>query len=78
VQNRNTQLRAAFSIACAIGAAICGVACYLLLPGIMRYLSVAMTFVVASISLYEGVILFRSMDRPTHPASVDDDDDISG
>ena len=50
VQTRDTQLRAAFSIACAVGAAVCGIACFLLLPGIMRYLSAVMTAVVAALS----------------------------
>jgi pSer/pThr/pTyr-binding forkhead associated (FHA) protein len=63
LQTRDTQLRAAFSFACAVGAAVCGIACFLLLPGIMRYLSAVMTAVVATIYLYESWKLYREASR---------------
>ena len=62
-QTRNTQLKGLFSFTCSIGAAICGGACYYFIPGVMRFLAVAMTTVVAIIYLREGWVLFRDTNR---------------
>jgi hypothetical protein len=63
VQTRDTQIKGMVSLTCAIGAILCGIACYFFIPGIMRYLAVAMTIVVASIYLREGWQLFRDANR---------------
>ncbi len=54
VQNRDTQIKGAISFACAGGAVVCGVACLIYLPGIVRYMAVAMTAVVAVIYVLQG------------------------
>ncbi len=70
VQTRDTQIKGAFSFACATGAVACGIACYFFIPGIMRYLAVAMTVVVASIYVREGWLLLREASRQLKAAEL--------
>ena len=70
VQTRDTQIKGAISFACAGGAVICGMACYLLLPGQLRFVAVAMTGLVTLIYAREGVQLFREASRRLRAASL--------
>lgn len=54
VQTRDTQIKGAINFACAFGAAVCGVACFIFIPGIVRFLAVGMTAVVAVIYVMQG------------------------
>lgn len=70
VQTRNIQLKGVFSLACALGAVACGLACYFFIPGVMRYLAVVMTAVVACIYVHEGWQLFREASRHLKEAEL--------
>ena len=70
VQTRNIQLKGVFSLACAAGALACGIACYFFIPGVMRYLAVAMTAVVACIYVQEGWQRFREASRQLKEAEL--------
>lgn len=70
LQTRDTQIKGAISFACAGGAVICGTACYLLLPGQLRFVAVAMTSLVALIYAREGWMLFREASRRLRAASL--------
>ena len=59
MQTRDTQIKGLFSFMCATGAILCGAACYYFLPGVIRYLAVAMTVVVSLIYIREGILQFR-------------------
>ena len=63
MQTRDTQLKGMFSFVCALGAVLCGAACYHFLPGVIRYLAVAMTGVVAMIYVREGLALLQESSR---------------
>ncbi len=58
MQTRDTQIRGAVNVGCAAGALLCGIACYFFIPGNIRWLAVAMTVIVAAISLKEGLSMF--------------------
>jgi hypothetical protein len=53
-QNRDTQMKSMFNYVYAVGTALCGFACFLLLPGMTGYIAVAMTAVVTVIFIKEG------------------------
>jgi Flp pilus assembly protein TadB len=57
VQTRDIQLKGVFNFACAAGAIVCGVACYFFLPGMIRFVAVAMTLIVAAVYGREGTQL---------------------
>lgn len=56
MQTRDTQIKGLFSFVCAAGAILCGAACYYFLPGVIRYLAIAMTVVVSVIYIREGFL----------------------
>jgi hypothetical protein len=62
LQNRDTQIKAVVNYLCAIGAAICGFACFLFIPGLAKFIAVAMTAIVSVIYVMEGRRQFTAAD----------------
>ena len=75
VQNRDTQLKAMVNYFCAIGAALCGFACFVFISGIAMFIAVAMTAVVAVIYVREGRRLFTDADYKNTGAADDNEVD---
>ncbi len=63
IQNRDTQIKGVINFACAAGAAVCGIACLIWIPGIMGYLGFAMTAVVGVIYVIQGKQEFNEAKR---------------
>ena len=59
LQTRNTQLKGVVSLVFAFGALLCGLACYVLLPGMIRFLAAGMTGIVAIVYVREAMQLFQ-------------------
>ena len=80
VQTRDTQIKGMLNFACATGAVLCGMACLIFIPGIVRFLAVGMTVIVAAIYANQGMQLFGEANQTLKAAelgvagSVDDDD----
>jgi len=82
IQTRDTQIKGAINFACAGGASACGIACILFLPGIVGYLAVAMTVIVAVIYIMQGMQEFKEASRQMKAAEKglleDEDEDEEG
>ncbi len=63
VQSRDTQVKGILKFFFAAVALVCGVACFIFIPGAVRFLAVAMTIVVAGICIHEGWQLFGEAKR---------------
>jgi hypothetical protein len=75
IQTRDTQIKGMVRFAYAIGAVLCGLACLALLPGVMCYLGVAMTIIVAAIYFREGTQLIREASERLKAAEAGEPDD---
>ena len=72
LKSRNVQLKGATNFFFAAVALACGCACLFFLPGVMRYLAVAMTIVVGVVCTIEGFQHFKDAQRMLN--SSDDTD----
>jgi len=69
IQTRSTQLKGVVSLGCSVGAVMCGVACYVFLPGMTRFLAAGMTGIVAIVYIREAMQLFQEANYQYHAAT---------
>ena len=77
LQTRNTQLKGVVSLACAFGALLCGLACYVFLPGMIRFFAAGMTGIVAIVYVREAMQLFQEANYQYSAATNSFHDDES-
>ncbi len=76
VQSRDIQIKGFTKFTFAGVALVCGAACLVFIPGVIRYLAVAMTVVVACVCIREGLQFFAEAKRrlaATTPGEPDTD-----
>ena len=78
MQTRSTQLKGVISLVFAFGAIMCGIACYVFLPGMIGYLAAGMTVIVAIVYIWEAMQLFQEASYQYHAVTnvlLDEDEE---